>query len=82
MIYDEIAASHHYVTALAVFGGLLGFGLEGAVLGPILVCIALVATKCIHLFYDSTVQGGHHQGGHHQGGHPSLSRTASVPPNQ
>lgn len=37
IIYAEVAGSHPYLTALAVVGGLYRFGVEGIIIGPLIV---------------------------------------------
>ncbi|CAD5213405.1 unnamed protein product [Bursaphelenchus okinawaensis] len=40
--YREVKSSHPYVTGLAIIGGITWIGLEGAVIGPIILCCFLI----------------------------------------
>jgi len=42
LIYGQIEGSHHYVTGLSVVGGLYFLGLEGVIIGPMLLCTILI----------------------------------------
>ena len=47
LVYSEIQSSHHYVTGLSVVGGLYFFGIQGVLIGPMLVCALLVLRKIV-----------------------------------
>ena len=53
-IYGEVKQSHYSITGLAVVGGLYFLGLEGVLVGPLLVCAVLVGYTIAHeKFLDS-----------------------------
>lgn len=62
LIYSEIEQSHHYVTGLSVVGGLYFFGIQGVLLGPMLVCSLLILTKLV----SAGIQAGTNNGAYAQ----------------
>ncbi|ETO10813.1 hypothetical protein RFI_26564, partial [Reticulomyxa filosa] len=47
IIYNRIEYSHPYLTGLSIVLGLAEFGLNGAILGPVLVCVTSWALSVI-----------------------------------
>ena len=44
-IYSEVAIVHPYVTGLSFVGGVFFFGVEGVVLGPMVLCMMQIAKQ-------------------------------------
>ncbi|OQV19095.1 Transmembrane protein 245 [Hypsibius exemplaris] len=44
-IYGDVKTAHPYMFALSVAGGIIAMGLEGAVLGPVMLCILLIVVQ-------------------------------------
>lgn len=45
--------SHPYLTGLAIVGGLYYMGLEGALIGPVLLCMLLIGYELVRHLVDS-----------------------------
>eukprot|EP01094_Clydonella_sp_ATCC50884_P001797 TRINITY_DN11349_c0_g1_i1.p1 TRINITY_DN11349_c0_g1~~TRINITY_DN11349_c0_g1_i1.p1 ORF type:complete len:879 (+),score=305.11 TRINITY_DN11349_c0_g1_i1:688-3324(+) len=53
IIYGQIQGSHYYVTGLSVVGGVYFLGVEGVVIGPMLLCGILIFGKLFKQFSGS-----------------------------
>ncbi|KNC87192.1 hypothetical protein SARC_00719, partial [Sphaeroforma arctica JP610] len=66
-IYGEIPSSHPYVTGMSIVMGLSRWGLQGALIGPVIVCIPVIMYQ---LYFDTHAQAKPHSPSYR----PSASR--------
>ncbi|CAF0818130.1 unnamed protein product [Adineta ricciae] len=61
-IYSEVkGGGHQYLTALAIAGGVYYRGIEGALIGPIVLCCLLVGVKLYNETMATTASSTHEQ---------------------
>ncbi|KAF8359259.1 hypothetical protein PRIPAC_94254 [Pristionchus pacificus] len=48
--YSEVKGVHPYVTGLSVIGGMYWLGLQGAIIGPLILCLFLLLTNVYGVF--------------------------------
>ncbi|GMR42175.1 hypothetical protein PMAYCL1PPCAC_12370, partial [Pristionchus mayeri] len=51
--YSEVKGVHPYVTGLSVIGGMYWLGLQGAIIGPLILCLFLLLVNMYGVFKDS-----------------------------
>jgi len=52
--YKELKGSHPYLTGLSVIGGIYWLGLQGAILGPIILCLMITFLNLCGGFFRNT----------------------------
>ncbi|XP_055347024.1 transmembrane protein 245-like isoform X2 [Paramacrobiotus metropolitanus] len=55
-IYGDVKTTHPYMFGLSVAGGLVTMGLEGAVFGPVMLCILLVVVQVYRRILQPTTE--------------------------
>ncbi|CAF0978535.1 unnamed protein product [Rotaria sordida] len=61
-IYSEVnAGGHQYLTALAIAGGVYYRGIEGALIGPIILCCLLVGIRMYNETISTSLSSNSHQ---------------------
>ncbi|CAG7832253.1 unnamed protein product [Allacma fusca] len=65
-IYSEISGGGHpYLTGLAVAGGIFCFGFQGAIMGPVILCLVVVVFKVGNSFLSEGTDSELLTDGHH-----------------